>query len=124
MNSGLVGRLKSVLLRLKDFGWRPENFSMNIQHHFKELLALLEKNQVEYVVVGGYAVAYHGHPRFTKDIDIFYRRDDENLEKLKSSLVVFGFRLEDLDERLFEFGNIVKIGVEPSRIDLLNEIDG
>ena len=44
---------------------------MNTQPDFKEFLRLLEKNKVEYVIVGGYAVAFHGYPRFTKDLDIF-----------------------------------------------------
>jgi hypothetical protein len=46
---------------------------MITQQHFEELLQLLEKNKTEYVFVGGYAVAFHGYPRFTKDIDIFFR---------------------------------------------------
>jgi hypothetical protein len=73
---------------------------MNIQHHFVELLALLEKHLVEYLVVGDYAVAFHGHPRFTKDIDIFYRLEFENLEKLKTCLMEYGFSVQDLNEDL------------------------
>lgn len=45
---------------------------MNIQHDFKELLGFLEKHKVDYMIIGDYAVAFHGYPRFTKDIDIFF----------------------------------------------------
>jgi len=58
---------------------------MNTQQHFEELLALLEKNSVEYLIVGGYAVAFHGYARFTKDLDIFYPNFSENVHKLKKS---------------------------------------
>jgi len=53
---------------------RPESFSMSTPPDFEDFLQLLEANRVEYMIVGGYAVAYHGFPRFTKDLDIFCRR--------------------------------------------------
>ncbi len=52
---------------------------MNIQPDFKELLRLLEKHKVEYMIIGGYAVAFFGYPRFTKDIDIFFEISTERL---------------------------------------------
>lgn len=55
---------------------------MNIQQDFEELLRLLEENKVEYLIVGGYAVAFHGFPRFTKDIDIYYYISPQNIQKL------------------------------------------
>jgi hypothetical protein len=77
------------------------------------------------MVVGGYAVAFHGYPRFTKDIDIFYKNDDENIRTLKSALIEFGFNSEDLPDDVFKTpGNIITFGVEPVRVDILNEIDG
>ncbi len=97
---------------------------MNIQPDFKELLKLLEKHNVRYMIVGGYAVAFYGFPRFTIDLDIFYERSETNLERVKAALLAFGFSESDLDDALFLKGNIVKIGVEPVRVDLLNEIDG
>ena len=54
---------------------------MNIQQDFKELLKLLEEHNIEYLVVGGYAVAFHGYPRFTKDIDIYYNNSSINIAK-------------------------------------------
>ena len=92
---------------------------------FEELLRLFEENDVHYLIVGGYAVAFHGYPRFTKDIDLFYEKSDQNIAKIRQVLVDFGFSESDLPEDLFqEEGNIIKFGVEPVRIDLLNEIDG
>lgn len=69
---------------------------MNIQPDFKELLALLEKHQVEYMIVGGYAVAFHGYPRFTNDIDVFFENSDENINKIISALIEFGFSEVDI----------------------------
>ncbi len=98
---------------------------MNIQQDFEELLKLLEKHKVTYMVVGGYAVAFHGYPRFTKDINIFYKNDDENIRILKSALIEFGFNSEDLPDNVFKTpGTIITFGVEPVRVDILNEIDG
>lgn len=98
---------------------------MNTQPDFEEFLKLLEENKVVYMIVGGYAVAFHGYPRFTKDIDIFYEASRENIINLKNALITFGFKSEDLPERLFlEPGNIIKFGIEPVRIDLIHDIDG
>ena len=95
------------------------------QSHFSELLQLLEKNNVEYVLVGGYAVAFHGFPRFTKDIDVFFRNSKENVVKIKKTLIAFGFPEEQLPDSLFfDAGNIIQFGVSPLRVDIINEIDG
>ena len=98
---------------------------MNIQPDFEEFLRLLEKNKVRYMIIGGYAVAFHGFPRFTKDIDIFYIDTDENIEKIIKALIEFGFKRENLKQKMFKKkGNVIQFGIEPVRIDLLNEIDG
>ena len=97
---------------------------MNIQPHFKELLKLFEENKVSYMIVGGYAVAFYGYPRFTKDLDLFYELSQANISRIKKALLAFGFAEADLGSSLFSQGNIIKIGVEPIRIDLLNQIDG
>lgn len=64
---------------------------MNIQPDFADFLRLLESHRVEYMIVGGYAVAYHGFPRFTKDIDIFFSDTPENAARVRQALVDFGF---------------------------------
>ena len=98
---------------------------MNTQQDFEELLRLLEKNNVRYLIIGGYAVAFHGYPRFTQDIDIFYYDSKDNIKKIIKSLVEFGFQESDFKEDVFlEKGNIIQFGITPVRIDLLNEIDG
>ena len=98
---------------------------MNIHPDFEEFLRLLEEHDVEYMIVGGYAVAYHGYPRFTKDIDVFFRMTPENAVRLQRVLVAFGFGEEDLPLGVFTTrGNVLTFGVVPTRVDLINDIDG
>ncbi len=98
---------------------------MNIHPDFEELLRLIEEHGIEYMIVGGYAVAYHGYPRFTKDIDLFFRMTSENALRLRQALVKFGFNEEDLPLDAFTTaGNVLTFGIAPARVDLLNEIDG
>lgn len=98
---------------------------MNIQQDFKELLALLEKHEVDYMIVGGYAVAFHGFPRFTKDIDIFFLASKVNIERIIEALVEFGFSKTELKSEIFlPEGDIITFGVAPVRVDFINKIDG
>ena len=98
---------------------------MNIHPDFEELLRLLEEHGVDYMVVGGYAVAYHGYPRFTKDIDIFFEPAGENVNRLRNVLINFGFREEELPVEAFTTkGNMLTFGVPPTRVDFVNDIDG
>jgi predicted nucleotidyltransferase len=92
---------------------------------FKELLILLEKNSIRYLVVGGYAVGFHGYPRYTGDLDIWFSADDENVSKLLKVLSEFGFSAVGLTKLdLMKDGNVIQLGYPPLRIDLLNNIDG
>jgi len=98
---------------------------MNTQPDFEDFLRLLESHRVEYMIVGGYAVAYHGFPRFTKDIDIFFSDAPENLLRLQATLVAFGFKPATIPlETLGKPEAVLAVGVEPVRIDLLNRIAG
>ena len=98
---------------------------MNIQQDFKELLKLLEKHNADYMIVGGYAVAFHGYPRFTNDIDIFFSASKKNTDRIIRALVEFGFPKSILTADVFlEEGNIVTFGVAPVRVDFINDIDG
>jgi hypothetical protein len=98
---------------------------MNIHPDFEELLRLLEENHAEYLIIGGYAVAFHGFPRFTKDIDVFYSASGTNIPNIRKSLLKFGFSEEQLPDELFATkGNIITFGVEPARVDFLNDIPG
>jgi hypothetical protein len=97
---------------------------MTTHPDFEELLRLLEEHEVDYMIVGGYAVAYHGYPRFTKDIDIFFNATEENAKRLQRALLAFGFKDGEVPLQAFtSIGNIITFGVVPSRVDLLNQID-
>ena len=98
---------------------------MNTQPDFEDFLRLLEVHRVDYMIVGGYAVAYHGFPRFTKDIDIFFSDAGDNLVRLQAALVDFGFQPATVPiETLAKPDAVLAVGIEPVRIDLLNRIDG
>ena len=98
---------------------------MNIQPDFEELLRLFGENEVDYMIVGGYAVAFHGYPRFTKDLDIFFDSSPANILRLRRALVDFGFEEQDLPEDVFSTpGNVIVFGVPPVRVDLVSRIDG
>jgi hypothetical protein len=98
---------------------------MSTQPDFEDFLRLLEAHRVEYMIVGGYAVAYHGFPRFTKDLDIFFADDPGNLQRLQQALIAFGFQTATVPlEALARPDAVFAIGIEPVRIDLLNRIAG
>jgi hypothetical protein len=98
---------------------------MNIQRDFEEFLKLLNKKKVEYVVVGGYAVAFHGFVRATKDIDILFNNSEQNIQRLKFVLNEFGFPADSLSDTAFsEQGKIIRMGVSPVMIELINIISG
>ena len=92
---------------------------------FKDMLSGLSDSGVEFLLVGAYAMAAHGHPRATGDLDIWVRANPENAVKVLVALSRFGAPLHDLTiEDLSTPGIIFQIGVEPSRIDILTEISG
>lgn len=98
---------------------------MNIHQDFEELLRLLEEHAIEYMIVGGYAVAYHGFPRFTRDIDLFFDLTTDNVLRLRKALIAFGFREKDIPiDVITTEGNVLTFGVAPARVDLMNQIDG
>jgi len=86
---------------------------------------LLASHQVEYILIGGYAVGYHGYPRATADMDLWVAIRQENAEKLVAVLKKFGFDVPELSTNLFLKENqIVRMGVPPMRIELLTTISG
>lgn len=92
---------------------------------FEELFACFRLRNVRALVVGGYAVAFHGQPRFTKDIDVFIEPSVENAQSLLAALTDFGFGGLGLTTADFAVpGKIVQLGVAPNRVDLLTTIDG
>ena len=98
---------------------------MDVQPDFRDLLALLNEHKVEYLIVGGYALAFHGAPRFTGDIDIFVSPHPDNARRVLDALAAFGFRFPNLTETDFQNPNkVVQLGVPPVRIDLITSISG
>lgn len=98
---------------------------MEINRNFKEFLQLLNEHEVEYLVIGGYAVNFHGYPRYTKDIDIWIWAARPNREKLIDAINAFGMESLQLDVDDFsDSDTIIQLGYEPFRIDLLLEVEG
>ncbi len=92
---------------------------------FKEFLKLLNEADVAYLLIGGYAVGYHGYPRATADMDIFVTISPDNATKLVNVFSRFGMNDPKLSPELFqERGKIIRMGVPPMRIEVLTEIDG
>jgi hypothetical protein len=85
----------------------------------------LTARDVRFVVVGGHALAYHGRPRYTKDLEVFVDPTPENAARLLLALADFGFGGLDLKTADFDTpGKVVQLGIAPNRIDLLTRIDG
>ena len=96
-----------------------------LSRDFKEFVELLIKNKAEYLIVGGYAVAIHGYPRYTGDLDIWLNPTPENAKSIVKTVNEFGFSSFDLTESDFtKPGNVIQLGYPPLRIDLLTELDG
>ena len=98
---------------------------MEAQKDFKELLELFNEHKIEYMIVGAYALAYHGAPRFTGDIDIFVEPSPENAKKILLALSDFGFGSLNLKNEDFQNPNsVVQLGVPPVRIDIITSLTG
>jgi len=91
-----------------------------LNQDFKEFIQSLNDNHVRYLVIGGYAVALHGYPRYTKDIDIWIEMTSDNAENMVKALEQFGFA--SLGLRAADFlapDQIIQLGYPPNRIDLI-----
>jgi hypothetical protein len=98
---------------------------METQRDFRELLASFNARSVEYVIVGGYALAFHGTPRFTGDLDLFVRPEPGNARRIVAALEDFGFGSLGLTTADFEQPDrVVQLGVPPVRVDLMTSISG
>lgn len=92
---------------------------------FKEFLSSLNAHHVEYLLIGGYAVNYHGYPRATADMDIWVAVHPANADKIVAALREFGFDSRDLSPELFlRPGQIVRLGLPPVRIEIATTISG
>lgn len=98
---------------------------MELQKDLKEFVALLNATNVKYLVVGGYAVAFHGYPRYTGDIDVFVEVTADNAGKLAEVLREFGFAGDaTVAEFLSDPRRIIRMGNSPYRIEVLGTVDG
>ena len=98
---------------------------MTIAPDFREFAACLNAYEVRYLIVEGYAVAFHGHPRYTKDLGVWIERTSENVRRFLQALEDFGFGSVGLEETDFlEPEQVVQLGYPPLRIDLLTSVTG
>ena len=98
---------------------------MKLDKDLHELLELFRSKGVEFLVVGGHAVAFHGHPRLTEDLDLFVRADLANGERIVAALQDFGFGALDLTPSDFVADDrVIQLGRAPNRVDLLTKLYG
>ena len=98
---------------------------MEIQPDFRDLLACLTKREVEFLVVGGYALAWYGAPRTTGDLDLYVRPSEENAKRIVAALGDFGLGSLDLSPTDFSTPDkVIQLGFPPVRIDLLTSLSG
>lgn len=98
---------------------------METQQDFKELLTLLNAHKVEYIIVGGYAMAFHGVPRYTGDIDLYIKPDNDNAKRILEALNDFGFGSIGLTVKDFISPNkVIQLGVPPVRVDIITSVTG
>jgi hypothetical protein len=95
-----------------------------LNRDFKEFVESFNAAEVEYLLVGGYALAAHGHPRYTGDIDFWVSPTAQNIERVLMALQSFGFASLALKAADFADNTVIQLGQPPRRIDLMTGIDG
>lgn len=99
--------------------------AISLESDFQEFLKLLNAHRVKYLVIGGYAVSYHGYPRATNDLDVWVAISPDNAKKIVKVLKKFGFaESQPSDELFLKEWNIVRMGVPPLRIEISTTISG
>ncbi|MCK4966867.1 hypothetical protein KAS50_07540 [bacterium] len=98
---------------------------MEVQPDFRDLLALFNKHEVDYIIIGAYALAFYGVPRYTGDIDIFVKPDPKNAQRIMKALDEFGFGSVGLKEQDFMSPDkVIQLGAPPVRVDIITSITG
>lgn len=98
---------------------------MPVNPDFKDLFSAFSAASVRYLLVGGYAVAFHAEPRFTKDLDVWIEASETNARRAYEALRAFGAPIGDLSATdLAVPEQILQIGVPPNRVDVVTSIDG
>jgi predicted nucleotidyltransferase len=101
------------------------NPKIKLEKDFLDFISLCNKHKVEYLVIGGYAVAIHGYPRYTKDIDVSIQVSSSNAEAMVEVMKEFGFASLNLTSEDFtKRGGFIQLGYEPLRIDIVNDLNG
>ena len=96
-----------------------------LNEDYKEILQILLRNKVKFLLIGAYAMGAHGYPRATGDIDVWVEPSERNSKKVYASLKEFGAPLKDIKESTFaEKGVVFQIGVAPRRIDFITKVSG
>jgi hypothetical protein len=98
---------------------------MEVQKDFEELFEFLNEKKVKYLIVGGYALAFHGAPRYTGDMDIYVKADSKNAKLIISALEKFGFGKLDISKSDFEKPDmVIQLGFPPVRVDFITSLTG
>jgi hypothetical protein len=98
---------------------------MEVQKDFRDLLELFNAHNVDYIIVGAYALGFHGAPRYTGDLDIFVKPDPVNAQRILRALEAFGFGSVGLTGADFEsHDKVVQLGLPPVRVDIITSITG
>lgn len=98
---------------------------MRIEKDFKEFIGSLNSNNVRYLIIGSFALSYYAEPRYTKDIDILVEATPPNADRVMEAIHEFGFSDIELESRDFlEPEQVIQLGIEPLRIDLLTSLKG
>ena len=100
---------------------------IELPEDFRDLLMELADAGAEFVLVGGHAVAFHGHPRATKDMDVLIRANTTNAERVYRALAAFGAPLESFEVHAQDFASydgVLQVGLPPRRVDIINRADG
>jgi hypothetical protein len=98
---------------------------MQLPDDFRDFFKFLNESEVEYLLIGGWAVGFHGYPRATADMDVWVACDPDNARRIVQALRLFGFTHDEATESLFARpGFVVRMGLPPMRIELLTKISG
>src|SRR3954462_2092044 len=98
---------------------------MPLNSDLREFLALLNSNEVEYLIVGAFAVGFHGYPRYTGDLDVLVRPTPDNANRVLKTLREFGFESMGISAADLQAADcVIQLGVNPNRVDLLTAISG
>lgn len=91
---------------------------------FDRIVAALNKHQVDFMIIGGFAVVYHGHVRATKDLDLYIRKTEENAKRAVAALEEIGFGSPEMTPKVFIADNGISLGSRPLQIDVMSSLPG